>query len=75
MNMEASMKLENTYGATVVAWSDAWPLGMQTVAGSILMSGNILSSRLVMKLFLHNILSFPLIQERQLSVTGERMCT
>ena len=48
-----------------VAWSDARPPGMRTVAGSIVGSGNILSLRLVMKSF----------QVGQLSVTGERMCT
>ena len=37
--------------------------------------GNILSWRLIMKYFLRVILSLPLIQEGQLSVSGERMCT
>ena len=49
MNMEASMKLENTFGAAVVALSDAHLPGTQTVTGSILMSGIILSLGLVMK--------------------------
>ena len=38
--------------------------------------GNILLWRLIMKYFLYTvILSFLLIQEGQLSVSGERMCT
>ena len=45
------------------------PTGDQEVAGSTPAEvGNILSWRLIMKYF-------PLIQEGQLSVSGERMCT
>ena len=58
-----------------VAWSDAHPPDMRTIAGSILLSGNILSWRWVMKLFSATILSLLLIQEGQLSVTGKRMCS
>ena len=47
-----------------VARLDARPPGMWTVAGSILTSGNILPWSLA-------ILSLPLIQEGQLSVTQE----
>ena len=51
------------------------PTGDQGVAGSTPAEvGNILSWRLIMKYFLV-ILSLPLIQEEQLSVSGERMCT
>ena len=51
------------------------PTGDQEVAGSTpTVVGNILSWRLIMKYFLR-ILSLPLIQEGQLSVSGKRMCT
>ena len=51
------------------------PTGNQEVAGSTLAEvGNILSWRLIMKYFLRSF-SLPLIQEGQLSVSGERMCT
>ena len=55
----------------------ASPTGDQEVAGSTPAEvGNILSWRLIMKYFLPTvILSLPLIQEGQLSVSGERMCT
>ena len=50
------------------------PTGDQEVAGSTPAEvGNILSWRLIMKYTV--ILSLPLIQEGQLSVSGERMCT
>ena len=50
------------------------PTGDQEVAGSTPAKvGNILSWRLIMKYIV--ILSLPLIQEGQLSVSGERMCT
>ena len=49
--------------------------GDQEVAGSIPAEVcNILSWRLIMKYFLRSF-SLPLIQEGQLSVSGERMCT
>ena len=52
------------------------PTGDQEVAGSTPAEvGNILSWRLIMKIFFTVILSLPLIQEGQLSVSGERMCT
>ena len=52
------------------------PTGDQEVAGSTPIEvGNILSWRLIMKFFSTVILSLPLIQEGQLSVSGERMCT
>ena len=55
-----------------VAQSDARPTGDQEFAGSITDgSGNILYWTLISTA----ILSLPLIQERQLSVSGERMCT
>ena len=51
------------------------PTGDQEVAGSTPAEvGNILSWRLIMKYFLV-IFFLPLIQEGQLSVSGERMCT
>ena len=58
-----------------VAWSDARPPGMRTVAGSILTSGKTFFRwDLVMKNST-TILALPLIQEGQLSVTGERIGT
>ena len=52
------------------------PTGDQEVAGSTPAEvGNILSWRLIMKYFLRSFSPFPLIQEGQLSVSGERMCT
>ena len=56
-----------------LAQSHACPIGDQEVAGLIPSeSGNILLYRLIMKYFLQ---SLPLIQEWQLSVSGERLCT
>ena len=50
--------------------------GDQEVTGSTPAEvGNILSWRLIVKYFSTVILSLPLIQEGQLSVSGERMCT
>ena len=55
--------------------SDVHSTADQEVSGLIpIGSGNILSWRLIMKSFLV-ILSLLLIQEGQLSVSGERMCT
>ena len=52
------------------------PTGDQEVAGSTPAEvGNILSWRLIMKFFSTVILSLSLIQEGQLSVSGEIMCT
>ena len=53
-----------------VAWSDARPPGLQTIAGSILTCGNIFR-----EIISTAILSLPLIQEGQLLVTGERMAS
>ena len=54
---------------------DVHPTGDQEVAGSTPAKvSSILSWRLIMKYFLV-ILSLPLIQEGQLSVSGKRMCT
>ena len=57
-----------------VARSDVRPPGIRIVAGLILTSGNILSWRLSHEIISTAILSLPLIQEGQLSVTGERLC-
>ena len=55
--------------------SDAPPPGVQTIAGSILRSGETFFRRdLVMNLSTA-ILSLPLTQVVQLSVTSKRMCT
>ena len=56
----------------------AGPTGDQEVAGSIPAgSGNILSRRFIMKYFVFCtiVLSLPLIQDGQLSVSGKGMCT
>ena len=58
----------------LVAESDGHPTGGQEVAGLIRGSGSILSLRLIVKIFSTVIHSLPLIQEVQLSVSGERMC-
>ena len=58
-----------------VARSEAWPLGMQAAPSSIPTSGTFFHGVLVMKKISTVILPLPLIQEEQLSVTGERMCT
>ena len=59
-----------------VAQLDARPTGDQEVAGSTPAEVvNIISWRLIMKFFSTVILSLLLIQEGQLSVSGERMCT
>ena len=52
------------------------PTGDQEVAGSTPIEvGNILFVEIDHEIFSTVILSFPLIQEGQLSVSGERMCT
>ena len=58
-----------------MAQSDARPTGDQKVVGPIPAGfGNIISWRLIKKYFLgHSLLT--LIHERQLSVSGEGMCT
>ena len=53
-----------------VAPSEASSLGMQVAPSSIPTSGTFFCGDLVMA-----ILPLPLIQDEQLSVTGERMCT
>ena len=59
-----------------VAQLDARPIGDQEVTGSPPRRvGNILSWRLDHGIFSTVIFSLPLIQEGQLSVSGERMCT
>ena len=60
-----------------VAWSDEHSPDMQMVAVSILGSGNILYSFVETghEIISMAILSLPLIQAGQLSVTGQRMCT
>ena len=58
-----------------VARLEACLLGMQAVPSSIPTSGTFFRGDLVMKKFSLAILPLPLIQEEQLSVTGESMCT
>ena len=59
----------------MVAGSDVHLLGMRTVAGSILTSGNIFSWKFGPEIISTAILSLMLIQVGQLSVTGESMGT
>ena len=58
-----------------VARSEACPLGMQAAPSSIPMFGTFFREDLVMKKNSTALHPLPLIQEEQLSVTGERMCT
>ena len=59
----------------MVARSEACPLGMQAASSSIPKSGTFFRGDSVMKKISTAILPLPLIQEEQLSVNGERMCT
>ena len=68
------------YGVTfqrdgAVARSEASSLGMQAAPRSIPTSGTFFRGDLVIKTFLRPFFPLPLIQEEQLSVTGEIMCT
>ena len=58
-----------------VARSEARPLCMQAAPSSIPMSGTFFRGDLGHEKISTAILPLPLIQEEQLSVTGERMCT
>ena len=58
-----------------VARSETCPLGMEAALSSIPTFGTFFRGDLVMKKNSTAILSLPLIQEEQLSVTGEIMCT
>ena len=58
-----------------VARSEAWPLGMQATPNLIPTPGTFFRGDLVMNKKSTAILPLQLIQEEQLSVTGERMCT
>ena len=57
-----------------VARSEASSLGMQAAPSSIPTSGTFFRRDLVMKNISTDILPLPLIQEEQLSVTGEKEC-
>ena len=62
-------------GLASVAQLDARPTGDQEAVGSTPTEvGNILSWRLGHEIFSTVILCLPLIQEGQLSVSGDRMC-
>ena len=64
------------YRPVSVAQLDPHPTGDQEVASLTPAEvGNILSWRFDYEIFSTVILSLPLIQEGQLSVSGERMCT
>ena len=62
----------NLFGGSVGCASDWWSGGSGFDPRQI---GNILSWRTDHEIISMVILSFPLIQEGQLSVSGERMCT
>ena len=64
-----------TPGPGAVARSEACSLGMQMAPSLIPTSGTFFHGDLVMKNISTAIFPLPLIQEEQLSVTGERMCT
>ena len=59
-----------------MAQLDARPTSDQEVAGSTPagLVGNILSWRMILKYFLRSFFSLLLVQEGQLSISGERMC-
>ena len=59
----------------MVARSDARPPGMRPIADSILTSGTHSWEEIAHEKSSTTIISLPLIQEGQLSVIGERMCT
>ena len=68
--------ISNSEEPASVVQLDARPTREQEVAGSTPAElGNILSWRFDHEIFSTVILSLPLIQEGQLSVSGERMCT
>ena len=56
-------------------WSDPHSPDLRTVAGSSRTSSNIYFVDIGHEIFFTPILFLPLIQEVQLSVTGETMCT
>ena len=58
-----------------MAQLDACPTGDQEVAGSTLPGQQQSFIEMAHEIFSTVMLSLPLIQERQLSVSGERMCT
>ena len=62
-------------GVVHVARSEARSLGMRPVADSTLTSGTNSWEEIGHEKYSTTIISLPLIQEGQLSVTGERMCT
>ena len=74
LSININLKLTLHIMPSAVDQSDARPPGMRTVAGSIITSGNILPWRFH-EIISTTILSLPLIQEGQLSIIGERMCT
>ena len=70
------MILTKTYERiNAVVRSEASSIGMQAAPSSIPTSGTFVRGDLVMTKISTAILHLPLIQEEQLSVTGERMCT
>ena len=72
---QAAAIYSSLYVLGTVARSEASSLGMQAAPSSIPTSGTFFSWRLGHENISTAILPLPLIQEEQLSVTGERMCT
>ena len=64
---QISLHIHTVWWPSVVARSEACPLGMQAAPSSINMTWSWKNSTAILPLLL--------IQEEQLSVTGERMCT
>ena len=73
--MNNSPTFQFLFFAGLVARSDAHPPGMRSVADSILTPGTHSWEEIGHEKKSTTIISLPLIQEGQLSVTGERMCT
>ena len=68
-------KKQDSSRSASVAQLDARPTGDQEVSGSTPPDWQLFFIENDHKIFSTVILSFPLIQEGQLSVSGERMCT
>ena len=72
---ESIMVIHGQLKSRAVARSDLRPTGMRTIAGSIPTSDKHILWRFGHEQISTTILSLPLIQDGQLSVTCERICT
>ena len=75
LTIVSALNVTKLLESTLVAQLDARPTGDQEVAGSTPPGQQHISWRFDHEIFSTVILSPPLIQEGQLSVSGERMCT